>query len=61
MSMPAMSAVEHVQEWTEEEKQKGPISQQVRAMLGEEKKPGNSEEADQNKSASRSKKVAARL
>jgi len=59
--MPAVSAMEHVQEWTEEQKEEGPISQQVRAMLGEEKKPSNREEGDQNKSTSRSEKAASRL
>jgi hypothetical protein len=37
------------------------ISQQVCAMLGEEKKPSNCEEANQNKSASRSEKAAFRF
>jgi len=56
----AVSAVKHVQERAKEQKKKRPIPQQVRAMLGEEKEASNREEANQNKSASRSKKVAAR-
>jgi len=59
--MPTVSAVKHMQEWTEEQKEKRPISQQVRTMLGNEKETRNREESNQNQSTSRSEKVAARF
>ncbi len=52
-----MPAVEHVQERAEEQKEKGPISQQMRAMLGEEKERSDCQEANEDKSASRSEKA----
>lgn len=52
-----MPAVEHVQERAEEQKEKGPISQQMRAMLSDKKEASNREKANKDKSASRSEKA----
>lgn len=58
IGMSIMPAVKHMQKWAEKQKKEGPIAQQMRAMLGEEKEASNREEANQDKSASRREKAA---
>ena len=59
--MPAVSAVEHVQERAEEQKKKRQNPQQMRAMLRQEKEGSDRQEDNQDKSASRSEETALRL
>ena len=59
--MPAVSAVEHVQQWAQEQQKKRQKPQQMRAMLRKEKEASDHQEANQDQSASRSEKATFRL
>ena len=57
-----VSAVhEQVHEWTQKERQLDQRTQNVSAVLGEQKRTGNDEKAEQDEPSSRSQKTSLRL